>query len=268
MLAFTVAVGAFAVLSGILSRALLVDVVSFWPGAVAAAASLPVVWAVRNRSHRVRAVPPLILLTWIVLGSAAHLSGWALLPSSAAELIGPPAVAGPVEFAAQVDGRMVVTAGEGPSLYRVRFLRRGGTVGVPVAEEFGDPLQVMVGEEPGGTWFRFAGWVVELSAAPRWDLRFDPGGGRADVDLRGVDVNSIALAGRGTLELGADGSGTVQVAGTYTVSVPRDTPVRLEGAGTVPDGWIPTPEGWRSPAEGPGWLIVVADGGAVAISTP
>lgn len=265
MVGFTVAVGAFALATGILSRALLVDLVSLWPGALLTVATVPPVWAARRRSHRVQAIPPLVLFTWLVLGSAAHLAGWALLPSSAAELVGPATADGPVALTVTVDGRMVVTAGGGDWLYLVRFLRRGGPVGVPVAEEQGDPLTVTVRGEPGGTWFQFAGWQIELSPDPRWTLNFDPGDGSADVDLRGLDVDKVRVSGSGALWLG-EGAGTVEVAGTYTISVPTGAPVRVVGAATVPDDWLPTSDGWRSPVDGPGWQIQVLEGAAVAMA--
>lgn len=264
MLGFTVGVGGFAVLAGILSPALVIDLVSLWPGLAIAVVSVPIVWGARRRSHRIQAVPPLLALTWIVLATAAHLSGWALLPSSAAELVGPETMTGPVRLQVSLDGPLVVRAGASGFLYQVRFLRLGGRVGPPVAEERQDPVEIRIEEEDGSPWFRFSGWRTELAVEPRWDLWLDPGPGDAEVDLTGLEVERIRVGGAGTVRLGG-GAGSMQVDGTYTVVVPQGVPVMVVGSAIVPDDWIASDGGWRAPVEGEGWMIEVGSGGSVAM---
>ncbi len=264
MLGFTVVVATVAVLAGILSPALVVDLASLWPGLAVAVLSVPFVWAARRRSHRIQAVPPLLVLTWIVLATAAHLSGWPTLPSSAAELIGPETIPGSVRLEVVLDGPLVVRAGPDGFLYRVRFLRLGGSVGPPLAREQVDPVEIRIEEAGDEPWFRFAGWRAELAPGARWDLRLDPGSGRAEVDLTGLQVGEAALVGEGELRLGS-GPGSVEVDGDYTVTVPTGVAVRIVGSAIVPDDWVAVDDGWQAPVEGEGWVIEVVAGGSVAV---
>jgi hypothetical protein len=196
----------------------------------------------------------LLVFTWLVLAVGSHLTAWAPLPSSVAELSGPTADGlSLVGLSVDPGGELVVVAGRQGPTYEVEFIRRGGVVGVPVATELSLPESLAVDVEARNTsiWYRFAGWRVTLDPRPVWDLSLS---GQVHADLGGLKVNSLTLEGVGVVILGlADGPTTVNVGGAFEVLVPRQAAAEVRGGAVSP--W-PVIEGVaRSPVSGEGWVI-------------
>ncbi|MGH8875141.1 MAG: hypothetical protein ACRDVM_07810 [Acidimicrobiia bacterium] len=268
MVGVVVTVLGLGVVGAILSPSLLLDAVSLWPlPAVAGGAGL-VVEPFRRRRRRLGAVLPLGLLSWLALAVATHLGGWDPLPSSSADLVGPPGNAAPeAALVATIEGDLRVTTGRDRPLYSVEPVRRGGEVGVPVADEQRPDrrLRVQISETAGGSWFRFAGWWLELSEGPAWTLEL---GGNLEADLSRLLLVGLELAGGGVVHLPPPGGPVpVEVEGDFQVTVPAGAPVEVRGEAQVLDDWAPTEDGYRSPVSGEGFVITVQEGAKLRLST-
>lgn len=267
MLGLAVLAVAVGVAGAVFSRVLVLDLVSLWPALVPAVAALPVGLLLRRRFPRVLALPPLLALTWLTLGVAAHLSGWPPLPSSTAELVGPP----PPESRAaalqvSLDAALEVDVTPAAALYRVELIRRGGELGPPLATEQlrSDQLAVSLEPRSGGEWFRFAGWRVKLAREAVWDLQLQ--GDPLRADLEGLAVASLQVSGAGRVVLGSAAEETpVMAAGELSIEIPSDSPARVEGPAAVPATWEPSGGGWRAPVPGEGWVITVPEGSQVVV---
>ena len=263
MLPIAVGVGISA---SVLSPGLLLDSISLWPGLVPFLLALVAVAVKRAWRRRAGAVPPLLLLTWMVLAIATHLAAWPPLPSSSAELVGPATFDGPVTLSAHTSGSLRVAPTDGGGIYRIGFIRLGGEVGVPGADETATAtgLSVSVRDEGTTEWFRYAGWRVDLDPASPWNLSL---GGDITADLTGLVIGSLSLEGSGTFLLGAaDRATPVAIRGDFEIRIPAGIPARVVGEAQVPPGWQETADGYSSPEGGEGWIIAVAEGASVVVS--
>jgi hypothetical protein len=263
---FVVAVGV-GIGAMVLSPGVVLDALSLWPGLIPAAIALLIV-AIRGRWRtRAGALPPLLILTWMVLAVGAHLAAWAPLPSSSVELTGPATPIDAVTLSVHPLGRLdlgVLPAQHG-EIYRVGFVRLGGVVGVPVAEEITNQTGLTVSVQDSGTttWFRYGGWRVLLAPLVQWNLSI---GGEVSGNLVGVNLNSLSIDGSGALTLGvADHLVPVAARGNLLLTIPSAAPARVIGDASVPDDWIVTEEGSEAPVVGEGWLISVAEGATLVI---
>ncbi len=263
----TAAVIGFGVVAGILSPTVVLDVVALWPLGALAVLVAVFVWFRRGRSPRSLALPGLILVSWLVVALGLHLSGWSVLPSSAADVSGPDGAA--IETARLTiefeSGELQIGANTGPELYRAGVLRIGGESGVPEAFERvleGDAA-VVISERADSDWFRFGGWWVQLGQAS-WQLELSARvmeADLADLALSGAVVN----AGSGSLVLGVPAAdSTISITGPLRVSVPSGVSVLVVGPADAPSSWARTSDGWASDASGPGWRIEV-EGAAIEI---
>ena len=271
--AFLVAVliaGGVGVAASILSPALGLDLISLWPGLVPALLAAIVVTFRRAWRRRFGALPFLLILTWLGLGAAAHFDGWPPLPSSAAELQGPDTVDGQVTLAANLDGAMEVMASNRSLLYEVKFIRRGGEVGVPEAEEItlGEQVSIELVESGRSSWLRYAGWELLLSTATNWDLHLS--GRPIDANFAALEVSSLSVEGEGRIVLGAAVTGSeIEIgAGEFELTVPGSAPITVVGSAAVPPDWEAVDGGFTAPEQGSGWLITIAEGATVRIVEP
>ena len=270
MAAMLTTAAAVAVSTSVLSPGLFLDAISLWPGLVPALIALVAVAFRKAWRRRAGAVPPLLVITWLLLASAAHLSAWVALPSSAGELIGP-ANSGPIELVTATispGGRLVVESSTDDALYQVRFLRLGGPVGGPAAEEVtgGSGLNISVIDRGTTRWFRYAGWRLLLRPETVWNLNL---GGDVSGDLSALTLGSLTLNGSGTVTLNtATQSAPVAVLGSYVISLPAGAVARVNGEAEVPESWIETEGGFASGGEGEGWIISVAEGGSLRVDQP
>jgi hypothetical protein len=251
----------------VLSTGFGLDLISLWPGLVPAAVAALVVTLRKAWRRRFGGLPSLLALTWLGLAMAAHLQGWTPLPSSTAELTGPSTTDAVVSLEANLDGVLEVGPSALTSLYEVRFIRQGGGVGVPTARETtaGSDLTVELVDSGTTPWFRYSGWQLGLSTAPSWAL--DLSGRSLAADLASLSLTSLATEGEGWVRLGhVDAPASFLVrSGELEVSIPPLTPVAVTGAALVPASWEEVDGTHRSPSEGPGWTISVADGASVRI---
>lgn len=255
------------VLIGVFSPVLVLDLLSFWPVVALAAILLVPAILMRKRAPRLIAVPALIVLTWALLGTAIHLSGWQALPSGRAHVVGPSVETSLARLTVSLpDGELRVEAGS-EEAYVVSPLRSGGEVGAPLSVDriASGELQVVLEERPPGSWFRFAGWDVSLSPDAAWAVEVTAG--ELDVDLTGVPVRSVSVSGSGTVVVG-EGSGRIRADGNLMVVVPRDHPAEVEGVASVPEGWTSTEGGSAGPVDGEGWTIAVPEGSTVTVRHP
>ena len=123
--------------AGVLSKTLLLDVISFWPAfvviALIFAALIP---RLRKGAPRLSAVLPLLLLTYLGVTVALHVARWDELPSTAADISGP-LVEAVTDARIELDlpGELVVRPANQAELYKVLMLNRGGSTGAPTALE-------------------------------------------------------------------------------------------------------------------------------------
>lgn len=253
----------------VLSPGLVLDAISLWPGVIPALIALGVVAIRKAWRTRTGALPPLLLLTWMVLAAGAHLAAWRPLPSSSAEIAGPNATADSITMTVHPQGRLEVSViGQdqaGGPVYRIGFVRLGGGVGVPVADEVSNQTGLTVSIRDSGTtpWFRYGGWRIELAPQTQWNLSL---GGDITGSLVGLDLASLSIEGSGAIRLGSAGHLVpLAVRGNLSLTIPAGAPARVVGGAQVPDDWENTPGGSTAPVPGEGWLISVADGATLVI---
>ena len=125
---FALAAAALAVvvMAGGVMRAVVLDVVSFWP-AWAVSIVLPVVlWAMNRKKpvSRIGAIAPLLLFSWLTGAVGLHFAGWDQLPSAAGDLAGPAvAAAATAELGIEISGELRLEAEEAEQLYEVNLVR-------------------------------------------------------------------------------------------------------------------------------------------------
>ena len=271
MAAMLSAVLGVAVSSAVLSPGLLLDAISLWPGLGPALIALLVVALRKSWRRRAGAIPPLLVITWLLLTSAAHLSAWVALPSSSGELIGPPLDPSSIEQATLTiapQGRLVVDSSSSGALYQVRFLRLGGPVGVPSAEEStaGAGINISVFDRGSTRWFRYAGWRLLLAADRSWNLSL---GGDVSGDLSTLTLGSLTLGGSGVVTLNTVIRSTpVTVLGSYEISLPAGAVATVRGDAQVPESWVETEDGFWSGGASEGWIISVGEGGSLRVNQP
>lgn len=252
------------VAADILSRSLLLDLIAWWPAWLAL---ILLTLAVRGRRLgriRVSGLVPLVVLAVLAALVAGHVQGWALMPSATPRLVGPVPETEGAALEARLDGLLVVEAG-GHHLYRVDPVRLGGRVGIPGArEQVGDEVTVVrleAADDPG--LYRFAGWEIRLSPETVWGLVLV---GEVDADLSGLQVSDLVVGGEGRVVLGpAPDEAFVSVSGVFEVVVPAGQPTLVIGDAQVPGSWQGLDDGFRSPAEGEGWVITVEDAAVVRV---
>lgn len=263
--------GSVAVISGILSPSIVVDLVAMWPAFVAVLLVGIGFWIRgRKKNARASAIVPLALFSILVFLSSVHIGGWDRLPSAEARLTGPAVdtLSAETAFQVQLDGDLGITAGGSDAAYRVIPILRGGTVGIPTAVETsvdGD-VTVELSSDDGPGWYRFSGWDVELAPAIVWRLVVN---GRTDANLAALRVGSLAIAGSGVVRLGAPepGGSDVVVSGDFDVSVPNGVAVDVTGNATVPDGWTTDGDGSHAPVDSDdGWRIRIDGDTPVSIT--
>jgi hypothetical protein len=259
-------VAGIGISANVLSPGLALDLISLWPGLLPVAVALVIVAAKKAWRRRMGALPPLLIITWIALVVSAHIAALEPLPSSSADLIGPADVPDHVTLVAHSPGVLDVRVNDRGTIYRVGFVRLGGQIGIARAEEvstaFG--LTVSIGDAGPTEWFRYAGWTLDLAPNTQWNLSL---GGELEGDLTGLDLGSVSLDGNGELTLGpTDHPVPVAVRGDFDLRIPVTGAARVVGSADVPNGWLTTADGFRSPVEGEGWVISVAAGSSVVIN--
>jgi hypothetical protein len=259
MVGLTIAVLGVGVAGGVLSPSLVLDVVATWPLGVPAVPALAVAVVLRSRRPKLMALPALFVVTWLFATVGLHLGGWAALPSAAADRVGPATtgVARTTLTLSSPGGSVEIVGHPGDPLFRVAALRRGGDTPPPAVgvASRGRIAEVVVA--PAGTdnpWYRFGGWLVELSDRVTWDIHAT--GPSIVADFRAVRVGEASLTGGGTVKLG-HGRGRLLLDGSFRVEVPDDVGVSVEGEAEVPSGWTTTELGYTSPG-GVGWTVVVS----------
>lgn len=262
---------AAGVVGGILAPSIVLDVVSLWPLAVGAFLVAAALLPFRKRGPaRISAVLPLLLTTMLGSSVVLHLTGWQPLPSSSADLTGPPAAGIPdAELTVDLTGRLSVVAGEG-DLYDVRLERSGGSTGVPESLESNfdeGPLFVVLRETDGGRWFQTSGWELSLAAESMWSLVLTSPDLQGD--FSGLGLSALTVGGSGSVGVPRPGEAglPVNVEGRFRIEVPGETRVEVIGPAMVPGGWVETIEGHQSPFDGPALVISVAEGAQVEIVT-
>ncbi len=266
--ALAAAAVAISVMLGILMRAVVLDVVSFWPAWVLAAIVAAVMWPLSRRGlARVGAVAPLLLFSWLVGAVGLHVSGWDQLPSSAGDLTGPEVgAAATAELSIDASGEVVIQAGS-ERLYEMRLQRSGGSTGPAEALERATDESVVVRltERPDAGWFEASGWDVAISRTPVWALSVTAAD--AELDLATVSLRSLELVTDGRARL-ASPAGTVPVTvnGGVILEVPSTATVEVIGQAQVPAGWETTEAGSRFNGEGTSsYVITVAPGANLVI---
>jgi hypothetical protein len=259
-----------ASLTGLLMKAALLDVVSFWPAWVLALLISLALWPLRRRGiARIGAVLPLLLFSWVAGAVSLHLLAWEQLPSASADFAGP-AQSGvsDASLSLEVNGRLELD-GDATDLYDIAVLRSGGGAAPAEALERIDGAMASVElrerESPG--WFASAGWHLNISRLTAWELSIVAQD--VDADLRGVPVRRLDVVGDGIVMLGSPvGEFDVTVSGDVELVVPVGVAVEVDGAAVVPEGWEPTEAGARFAASGPVITIITSRPEPIQISYP
>ncbi len=266
VLAVVVVLFVIAVLTGLLSPTVVLDLAALWPIGVGLVALAVLVGLLGRR--RGRSIGPLVALAlaaWVLISVGLHLTGWSALPSSAGDVVAEASGDGPTRINLVTKGTVQVGLGSDP-LYEVVPVRRGGPTTAPSVLEqvVGERSTVRVLEYPSAGWFRFAGWDVALSPDSLWTVAVTSPD--FDVDLRELDVAGVTVEGDGRVLLpAASRRGVIEVSGEVTVAIPAGSPAEVIGAAETPIGWEITDRGARAPVEGTGWEIVVGEGAVVRV---
>lgn len=253
--ALTIMLGVAA--TGRFSRAIVADLIAWWPVWVGLAIAAIVFRDRKVGSVRVSGMIPLVALAFVFLFLWGHLAGWSIMPSSSQRLVGPNTTSFTnASLTADIDGRIHVSS-HTDFLYQVEPLKQGGGIGIPRAEEQVVDTSVAISliepEDPG--LYVYAGWDLRLNASAVWALDL---GGSLDADLRDLTVSSLDASGAGTIHLGSATMETpVNVAGSFQIAIPASVPARVVGTAAVPASWNLTAEGAQSPTPGAGWVITV-----------
>ena len=268
---FALAAAALAVvvMAGGVMRAVVLDVVSFWP-AWAVSIVLPVVlWAMNRKKpvSRIGAIAPLLLFSWLTGAVGLHFAGWDQLPSAAGDLAGPAvAAAATAELGIEISGELRLEAGA-EQLYEVNLVRAGGGTGPAEALErrIDDDVVVRLIERPDAGWFESRGWDVSISRAPTWTLSI--AAARVDADLATVSVASLDVVADGNVRMASPaGEVPITIDGSVVLQIPATAGVEVVGMADVPDGWEITASGSRFIGEGTSvYLVTVADGATLVV---
>lgn len=252
---------------GLLSRAVLLDFVAWWP--VWLGVGLLAYFGRDSSLGKVRiaGLVPLLATVLLAVFVYGYFASWALMPSSASVLVGPE-TSGVDEAAlsSRIDGKLVVGASPDGFLYKVTPSRRGGDI--PAAEAVeqtrGSVLAVELTPISETGLYLFAGWEIALARGPVWSLTLE---GEVSGDVSDLILSEMHLIGSGQAVLGtADGVTPISVEGTFTLIVDSGAVARVIGEATVPDTWTRVEGGWTSPVDGDGWVISVASGASLVVS--
>lgn len=253
------------VAAGVLGRALILDLVAWWP--VWIVLVLVVVGFRRRRIGRLRvgALVALFVAGALITFVVAHVRGWPMNPSASRYLVGPePSGVSQAELIATVDGELAIRVGS-EFLYEVDPVPGGGELGIPSAEEraLEDSVSVSLLAPPDPGLDSFAGWDIRLSSSPRWALQLQ---GDLNADLTNLVLVELEMSGTGSVTLGvAEAATPLTFEGAFKLDVPQGAAVTVEGMARVPSTWERTTGGWRSPSGGLGWVISVTEGSVVSI---
>ncbi len=264
LFAISVTILMAAVLVRGVMRAVVLDVVSFWPAWVLAAVIALAMWPLQRKGvARVAAIAPLLLFSWLTGAVGLHYSGWDLLPSAAGDLRGPE-VAGTesAELSLEMSGMLVLVPGT-DRLYEVELSRSGGSTGPAEALErrTDDDVVVRLLERPDSGWFESGGWKVTISRAPVWSLSL--AADQVDVDVATVSLGSLEVISDGDVRLGSPvGTVPIMINGSVQLRLPRSASVEVVGNATVPDGWETTETGSRVVGVGTSSYVVTVVPGA------
>lgn len=265
MVALLVTVVAIGVVTGILGRAVVLDIVSFWPifgllGLVAV--------AVRSRfSHRIRAILPLLITTWLAVAIALHLAGWTVLPSARADMAGFEVTEDlSASLSLDLEGQLNVVGSSDGVLYTVHLPREGGTVSAPQALETAtdNGIAIELAERSQSFWFSSSGWDVALHESTGWEL--DLTAPTMSVDLSRIEFEGGAFAGGGVVVLG-DAAGSLSVEGDFVIRIPEALGVLVIGDAELPSGWIVAQQQGIQSSEEFTLTITVVDGSVVEVVT-
>ena len=249
----------------VFSRSLVLDLVAWWPVWLALIIVVALFGGRRIGRLRLSGLASILVAAVLVTFAVGHLGGWSLNPSSTRHLVGPEvAEFTKAELAADMSGELRLSGGS-PFLYEIDPLRRGGGVGIPSAVERSTPNSISISlEAPSDPGFdTSAGWDVTLSNQPTWTLIL---AGDLELDLSDLMLDQLEVIGSGLVRLGEAGDTVlVGVEGAFAIEIPVASPCRVIGDAQVPEGWVETSDGWRSPNEGLGWVIDVSPGSVVSI---
>ena len=243
-------VGAVAIGSGILSTAVVLDLLALWPVA-APAIPLGIVALVRRRGGRLPAAAPLVLVTWLVVTIVLHIGGWTRLPSTAAAWAVPAAndTTASVSIVSE-HGTLRLGAGTGRAAVTIDPTRRGGDTAPPAGafRRQGSTLDVVVEERADPGWLGFSGWEVRLAPGALWAITV--AAPEMSLDVSGLRISGLDVQGSGIVVLG-DEPAAVTVSGDLTLVLPVGAAAVLTGSAHVPADWTATDDGWVSPGTEP-----------------
>lgn len=255
--------------AGVLSKTLLLDVISFWPAfvviALIFAALIP---RLRKGAPRLSAVLPLLLLTYLGVTVALHVARWDELPSTAADISGPLVEAvtdGRIEL--DLPGELEVRPVNQAELYKVLMLNRGGKTGAPTALEIINDAGASISVSPRNDsgWFQSVGWTVNLSLAVTWEV--EAKADLIDIDLGAVSSGDLRAVGDGVVVLGFVRPGSaIELDGRIDLVVREGDRIDVVGSAEVPSDWTTTGVGRSAAGPADPYVIIVSDGSIVTIT--
>lgn len=255
--------------AGVLSKTLLLDVISFWPAfvviALIFAALIP---RLRKGAPRLAAVLPLLLLTYLGVTVALHVARWDELPSTAADISGPLVEAvtdGRIEL--DLPGELEVRPANQAELYQVLMLNRGGKTGAPTALEIINDAGASISVSPRNDsgWFQSVGWTVNLSLTVTWEV--EAKADLIDIDLGAVSSGDLRAVGDGVVVLGFVRPGSaIELDGRIDLVVREGDRIDVVGSADVPSDWTTTGVGRSTAGPADPYTIIVGDGAIVTIT--
>lgn len=262
--ALTILLGVAA--SGRLSRSVVADLIAWWPVWIGLAITAYLLRERRLGTLRAAGLVPILALAFVGLFIWGHLAGWSIMPSASQRLVGP--VPGSFESAtllAGIDGELEVR-GDSEFLYQVEPIKRGGGIGIPEALETVVDASVTVDLQPPGEpgLYSYAGWHLGISPDVVWSLDLS---GAIEADMTALTIDEIEVSGAGTIHLGeATIETTVDVGGSFRVTIPEGAAARVVGTASVPSTWTLTPDGATAPGGGVGWVFTVVGDASLTVA--
>tara|TARA_B100001123_G_C15001647_1_gene903797 strand:+ start:31 stop:888 length:858 start_codon:yes stop_codon:yes gene_type:complete len=149
-------------------------------------------------------------------------------------------------FSLDTQGAVLLTSITGKG-YVLDIINRPGTIGFPesIEVEIIEPKQILIREVNVDSLLKVAGWEVKLGDQNLWNINIFSLG--SILNFQNINLNNVSLSGTGEIYLDETHEfNDFVLNGDFTVYVPSNLPLLVEGSAEVPDDWIEATIGYLS----------------------